>query len=220
MENQVLNNRQFSDEDLRKIVAWNKLFGGLQTDAPGTTTAKANSSNVTGELETDTMEGSSTLLNAVTVAGTRAIPVDQPICAKMANECIDEYQAKFDPTTATYDPGIMKDAYTWSMRFGSINLRDWLEDICNHTNIQEMQIRLGIYTGSILTQFPTQIGPNKGRITAFFYPVDANGDLAKYTTPSNYMPPSGTLDCSNLLRTAPALQDDDVTVYDFAGIEP
>jgi|GraSoiStandDraft_48_1057284.scaffolds.fasta_scaffold730852_1 hypothetical protein len=101
---------------------------------------------------------------------------DQPIPVSDADICISRYREVYAKPIKSANYGIIADAYTYSINFGSYNLSNWLTQIVNNTNTVEIQIRLGLYTGNLVSTYNLR----RDRLTAFLYPVDGSGQIATY----------------------------------------
>lgn len=132
--------------------------------------------------------------------------VDQTIPSNLADPCTARYQQVYANPRVPANLDIIDSAFTFSMAFGSKSLSDWALDISNNTNAVQIEVRLGLYFGDIVIRY----GLKQDRLTAFLYPIDGTGNLAKYLVRTPGAP--GT--------PATMTTGADAPTFDLAGLKP
>lgn len=140
---------------------------------------------------------------------------DYPFPVALAEPCLDRYR---DIYHDNINMGIITTAYTSSMNFGSQSLLDWAEDIRTKTDAVQIQIRLGLYTDKLVSEY----GAPVDRLTAFLYPINQDGEMAIYVRKSTYSPvaPPKMGSTAPPQVITPANRGDVATVFNFAGLQP
>lgn len=94
----------------------------------------------------------------------------------LAEECIAKYDSIYK---TVQDTAAIKYAYTNNVAFGVNGLVNWMMDMADKTNVDNVRIFYGVYTERMAAAYPNK-NIEVGRLTMFLWPY-RNNEKAVYT---------------------------------------